>query len=88
MVVGRTANFAERNSMGKPKRKLTPAEKRARQKRRKEFMIVFVNGKQVRVRRPVTIDGIGVDDFIRANADPIWLHQNGLWEYMSEGDEV
>jgi hypothetical protein len=29
-----------------------------------------------------------VDDFIRANADPIWLHQNGLWEYMSEGDEV
>ena len=74
--------------MGKPKRKLTPAEKRARQKRREEFMTIFMNGRQVRVRRPVTIDGMGMDDFIRANADPIWLHQNELWEYMSESDEV
>jgi hypothetical protein len=23
-----------------------------------------------------------VEDFIRANADPIWLHQNEMWEYM------
>jgi hypothetical protein len=35
----------------------------------------FVNGKQKRVKRPPTIDGIGVDEFIRKNADPIWLHQ-------------
>jgi hypothetical protein len=23
-------------------------------------------------------------DFIRANADPIWLHQNEMWEYLDE----
>jgi hypothetical protein len=68
--------------MGKPKRKLTPAEKRARRKRRKEFMMVFMNGKQVRVRRPVTIDGMGCDEFIRKNADPLWFHQNELWDYI------
>jgi hypothetical protein len=73
--------------MGKRKRKLTPAEKRARQKRREEFMIIFVNGKQKRVRRPATVDGMDVDEFIRKNADPIWLHQHGLWEYMSEADD-
>jgi hypothetical protein len=49
-------------------------------------MTIFINGKQVRVRRPVTIDNIGVEDFIRANADPLWLHQNELWEYMSESE--
>ena len=42
--------------MAKPKRKLTPAEKRARKKRREEFMTIFINGKQKRVRRPPTID--------------------------------
>jgi hypothetical protein len=73
--------------MGKPKRKHTPAEKRKRHKHRKEFMTLFMSGKQVRVRRPIKIDGMGVDDFIRANPDPIWLHQNGLWESMSEGDQ-
>lgn len=73
--------------MAKRKRKLTPAEKRARRKRREEWMMIFVNGKQKRVRRPPTVEGMEVDDFIRQNADPIWLHQNGLWEYMSDGDE-
>lgn len=73
--------------MAKRKRKLTPAEKRARRKRREEWMMIFVNGKQKRVRRPPTVEGMEVDDFIRRNADPIWLHQNGLWEYMSDGDE-
>lgn len=73
--------------MARRKRKLTAAVKRARRKRREEFMMVFVNGKQKRIRRPPTIDGMDVDAFIRQNADPIWLHQNGLWEYMSEVDE-
>ena len=52
-------------------------------------MTVFVNGRQERVKRPPTIDGMDVDRFIRKNADPIWLHQNGLWEYMGtdEGEE-
>jgi hypothetical protein len=74
-------------SMTKRKRKLTPAEKRARRKRREEFMMIFANGKQKRVRRPPTVDGMDVDDFIRQNADPIWLHQNELWEYMSDVGE-
>ena len=72
--------------MARAKRKLTAAEKRARKKRRQEFMTVFIHGKQKRVRRPVTIDGMSADEFIKRNADPIWLHQNGLWEYMTDED--
>ncbi len=68
--------------MAKPKRKLSAAEKRARKQRRQEFMTIFVNGKQKRVRRPPTRDGMDVDDFIRRNADPVWLHQNEMWEYL------
>jgi uncharacterized protein YnzC (UPF0291/DUF896 family) len=64
------------------KKKLTPAEKAARKKRREEFMTIFVNGKQKRVKRPPIIDGIDADEFIRSNADPIWLHQNEMWEYL------
>ena len=70
--------------MSKQKRKLTPAEKAARKKRREEFMTIFVNGKQKRVRRPPTVDGIPVDEFIRQNADPIWLHQNEMWELIED----
>jgi len=72
--------------MSKPKRKLTPAQKKARKKRREEFMTIFVHGKQKQVRRPARIDGMPVDEFILRNADPIWLHQNGLWEYMDRTD--
>ena len=25
---------------------------------------------------------MSIDDFLRANADPIFLHQEGLWEYL------
>ncbi len=45
-------------------------------------MWVFRNGKQVRVERPKLIDGMHVDEYIRRNADPIWLHQNEMWEYI------
>lgn len=72
--------------MPKPKRKLTPAEKRKRKQRREEFMTVFINGKQKRVRRPPTIDGMAVDEFLRRNADPMWLHQNEMWELIDDGD--
>ena len=70
--------------MTKPKRKLTPAEKAKKKKRRQEFMTIFINGKQKRVKRPPTIDGMDVDEFIKENADPIWLHQNEMWEYMDD----
>jgi len=68
--------------MTKKKKKLTPAQKVAKKKRQKEYMTVFMNGKRKRVKRPQTIDGMDVDEFIRNNADPIWLHQNEMWEYI------
>lgn len=68
--------------MPKRKRKLTATEKAAKRRRRMEFTIIFVNGKQKRVRRPTTIDGMDVDEFILRNADPIWLHQSELWQNL------
>lgn len=73
--------------MAKQKEKLSPAQKAAKKKRQKEYMTIFVNGKQKRVKRPVTIDGMDVDEFIRRNADPIWLHQNEMWEYMGLAED-
>ena len=73
--------------MSKQKRKLTPEQKAAKRLRRKEFMTIFVNGKQKRVRRPPTVDGMPLDEFITRNADPIWLHQNEMWEYIQHEDE-
>jgi hypothetical protein len=74
--------------MAQPKRKLTAAEKRARRERKKKFMTIFINGKQERVPRPTLIDGPPVEEFIVRNADPIWLHQNELWEWMTPDDIV
>jgi len=70
--------------MAKPKKKLTAAQRAAKKQRKKDFMTVFMNGKQVRVRRPPTVDGVDAEEFIRQNADPIWLHQNGYWEIIHE----
>jgi hypothetical protein len=73
--------------MGK-KRKLTAREKAEKKRRQREFMTIFINGKQKRVRRPPTIDGIPVDEFIRQNADPIWLLQNEEWELLEEWNQA
>jgi len=70
--------------MGKRKRKLTPAEKAEKKRRRREYMTIFINGKQKRVKREPTIDGIPVDEFIRMNADPIWLFQNEMYEELHQ----
>ena len=45
-------------AMAKQKRKRTAAEKAAKKQRRLEYMTVFMNGKQKRVKRPPTIDGM------------------------------
>lgn len=76
-----------RLSMAKRKRKLAAAEKAEKKRRQKEYMTIFINGKQKRVKRPPTIDGMDVDEFIRRNADPIWLHQNEMWEYITDDEE-
>jgi len=73
--------------MAKPKRKLTASEKAEKKRRQMEFMTIFINGKQKRVKRPPTIDGMGVDEFIRLNADPIYFHQQGEWENLMPDDE-
>jgi hypothetical protein len=73
--------------MKKHKRKLTSAEKGVKTSRQKEYMTIFINGKQKRVKRPPTIDGMDVDEFICINADPIWLHQNEMWECMTIHEE-
>ena len=77
--------------MAKVKKKLTAAQKRARKKakaeRQKKYMRVFMNGKQVRVKRPLTIDGMDVDEYIQQNADPIWLHQKEMWEYIQTDED-
>lgn len=66
----------------KRRRKRTAAEKRARRERRAKYMTIFVHGKQKRVLRPQMIEGLPVDEFIKRNADPIWLQMNEMWEFM------
>ncbi len=70
----------------KQKKKLTAEQRREKKRRREEFETIFINGKQKRVRRAPTVDGIPVDTFILQNADPIWLHQNEMWELMKPDD--
>jgi len=73
--------------MTKHKRKLTAAEKAEKKRRQKEYMTIFINGKQKQVKRPPTVDGMDVDEFIQRNADSIWLHQDEMWEYMTDDEE-
>lgn len=73
--------------MGKNRRKLTPKEKAAKKLRQKEYMTIFINGKQKRVKREPMIDGISVDEFIRRNADPIFLHQNEMYEELYQWEQ-
>ena len=68
--------------MKKPKRKLTAAQRRAKRERKKNFTMIIINGKQKWVRREPTVAGLPVDEFIAGNADPIWLHQNEMWEHI------
>src|SRR5688500_1426829 len=70
--------------MNGKKRKRTVAEKRERGRRQAQFMTIFVGGKQKRVPLPQVIDGMSPDEFMAANADPIWLHQNEMWELMPD----
>lgn len=70
--------------MAKPKKKLTPAQRAEKKRRKLEFMTIFVHGKQKCVRRPPTIDGMDVETFIRQNADDVWLHQNERWDILEE----
>ena len=73
--------------MARQKKRLTPEQKAAKKKRREEYMTVFMKGKQKRIKRPPKIDGMDVEEFIRRNADPIWLHQNEMWECIDQNED-
>lgn len=73
--------------MAKRKRKLTAQEKAEKKRRRREYMTIFIHGKQKRVKRPLTVDGIDIDEFIRKNADALWFHQNEMWEEIQVDEE-
>ncbi len=74
-------------SVRKKKQRLTRAEKAEKKRKRELYMTIFVRGKMKRVLRPPTIEGVPAEDFIAANADPIWLHQNEMWEDMPIEDQ-
>ncbi len=69
-------------SKRKPKRKLTSEQRRARRERKRKYRIIFINGKQKRVPREPLIEGLPVEWFIARNADPIRLHEMGMWEQI------
>jgi len=73
--------------MHKKTKKLTAAQKAEKKRMRNESMTIFVNGKQKRVKREPTVDGIPVDDFIRINADPIWLLQEEMYEELYQWEQ-
>jgi hypothetical protein len=66
--------------MPKPKKKLTSAQRAARKRRKKETEIIFINGKQKRIKREPSLDGMSAEQFIRQYADPITLHHNEMWD--------
>lgn len=68
----------------KPKRKQAADEKAARKRRCEQYITIFIGGKQKRIKWSSTVEGMDVDEFIRRNTDPIWLHQNEMWEVLHE----
>jgi hypothetical protein len=74
--------------MAKQKRKLSAEVKRRRKKTKEEnqkkYEWIFMSGKQVRVKRQPTKDGIPIDEYIERNADPVWLQQNGMYDLIPD----
>ena len=72
--------------MSRQKKKLTSAQRAAKRKRRKETMIIFLNGRQKRVPRAPTMKELETQERMLQNADPIWLVQNEMWEYLHQAE--
>jgi len=58
--------------------------KKARVERQRKYKWIFVNGKQVRIKQPDTTEGMDPEDYIRLNADEIWLTQNERYDILFE----
>ena len=74
--------------MTKVKKKLTADQKRERKEakaeRQKKYEWVFMNGKQIKVKRSPKIDGMDVDEFIEQNADPIFCYKMGCMNTLKK----
>ncbi|PMO57007.1 hypothetical protein BCT07_13400 [Vibrio breoganii] len=72
-------------------KKLTKAQKKiraqAKRKRQAKYEMRMINGKQVRVKREATIDGMPVDEFLDRNADPLFWHNNEMWMCIDDESE-
>jgi len=51
-------------------------------------MTIFIHGKMKRIGRSPQIGGVNVDEFIRRNAGPMWLHHNEMWKYIGQGNQT
>lgn len=60
------------------KKKMTAKQKADKRRRKAETMIIFLNGKQKRVKKPSYYDE--QNEFERQNADPLYWHLNEEWE--------
>ena len=55
---------------------------------REKYEWVFLNGRQKRIKRvQPLIEGVPADEFIRRNADPVWLMQNEMYEELHESEQ-
>jgi hypothetical protein len=61
--------------------------KSRKKRRRREYVTVLTNGKQKRIKRPPSIEGLALDEFIRKNADPAWLFQNEMFEELYQWEK-
>lgn len=69
-------------------KKMKKIRKNKKIEQKKKYKFIFINGNQVKVKKEPEIDGVPVDDFIKANADPIWLHQNELWHLIDTEQNI
>lgn len=70
--------------MGKKKnQKKKRAKQQFDEKGQFRWETYFVGGKQKR-RKVRTVDGMDPEEFIRLNADDIWLKQEGYFEILHE----
>jgi len=63
------------------------SKKKKKRVKNSKYEWVFINGKQVKQRKPEMIDGMLVEEYIMKNADLLWLQQNEMWEYLNDREE-
>lgn len=69
--------------MGKKKPKKKKPKLHYDEKGQFRWETYFVRGKQKR-KKVRTVDGVDTEEFIRLNADDIWLKQEGYFEILHE----